>query len=45
MFTLVINEGLGFTECRMTFSTIAECVDYAKDYDNVKIYKGNKRIY
>lgn len=45
MYKVIINKGQGFTEVFRQFKTIKEACNYAKYFDNIKIYKNNKRIY
>ena len=43
-YKVIINKGLGFIEIKKEFKDIKKACKYALKWDNVKIYKNNKRI-
>lgn len=44
MYTVIINEGQGFTETKKEFTHIKDVWPFALQYDNAHIYRGKKRI-
>ena len=44
-YKVIINEGQGFTQIEKHFTDIKKATDYSLQFNNVKIYKNNKRIF